>query len=119
MSAEQGEPAAPPNAVESPAAGATASALPPPTADQRRSIAAWGGVLAGLGVGIALLGMTIAIVNAIEQKDPSLQAAFWVVTVVGGGLIATGLALMASALLPNEPAAKPAAPASPEDPAAS
>jgi hypothetical protein len=77
--------------------------------------AAWGGVLAGFGTGIALLGVTAALVNAIEQRIASLGVAFWVVAVIGGGLMASGIAMIAVSLIRDDPAAPSATAHPPAD----
>lgn len=72
------------------------------TASQRRSQAVWGGVLAGLGFGIALVAATDAVVQAIQQQFTGLGGTIVWVVCVGGVAFVLGIGIMAAALIKSD-----------------
>lgn len=81
---------------------------PRPLPPNRRAMAAWGGVLAGLGAGIGLAALMHVIVQASPQNFSSGAAgSMFVAVVVAGPLIGLGLGLAFAGMAPDSEARQP------------
>jgi hypothetical protein len=75
---------------------------PAPRVDQRRPMAVFGGLLAGIGIGIALA----SVFHIIEQASPNgfgsgIGGTVALVVLLAGPAIGLGLGMMAAALIPD------------------
>ena len=63
-----------------------------------------GGLLAGLGLAVALLGVAHIVIEAIQQEYNGMGGTIFLVAVIAGPLFGLGLGMMATALIPDDPA---------------
>jgi hypothetical protein len=88
---------------------------PPPDRNPRRQMAVWGGILAGLGIGLALA----CLMHVIEQSSPNgsygsgIGGLTALVVIVAGPAIGLGFGVIACGLIPDIPGPAAAAQASP------
>jgi hypothetical protein len=86
------------------------AAVPPPTAPlaRRRAFkvqnALWGGMLAGLGLAVALLGVAHVVIEAIQQQYNGMSGTIFLVAIIAGPAFGLGLGIMTTALIPDDPA---------------
>jgi hypothetical protein len=64
--------------------------------------AMWGGLLAGLGLAVAMLGVAHVVVEAIQQQYSGMGWTIFLVVVIAGPMFGLGLGLMATALIPAD-----------------
>ena len=86
------------------------AAVPPPTARLagRRALkvqnAMWGGLLAGVGLAVALLGVAHIVIEAIQQQYNGMSGTIFLVAIIAGPAFGLGLGIMTTALIPDDPA---------------
>ena len=95
----EGVPAAPAGLTDIPSAARPAA---PPTSRDTKAI--YGGLLAGVGFGIALVGVTRAVTEAIQQQYNGLGGTVFLVAIIAGPLFGLGLGMMTTALIKDDSA---------------
>jgi hypothetical protein len=63
-----------------------------------------GGLLTGLGLAVALLGVAHVVIEAIQQQYDGMGGTIFLVAVIAGPMFGLGLGMMTTALIPDEPA---------------
>ena len=63
-----------------------------------------GGLLAGLGLAVALLGVAHIVIEAIQQQYNGMGGTIFLVAVIAGPMFGLGIGVMTTALIPDDPA---------------